>query len=150
MLRLWIPTVFCSFKTNNETTLTTERSVRLLGPGVKSEHLTAFPTHDKETNSEVTVMPECFFELVSILQCTTMNQTAAEAINKDRRYGNESAELVRSPPSCMLSHDSGAGILCHWVIDDGSRKKQGGRISLSDLSHTHRTVSGFTNVWHWL
>lgn len=53
-----------------------------------------------------------------------MNQTAAKAINKERHYGNESVELVRSLSMCMLSHDLGQGI-CHTVLIEGYIKEGG-------------------------
>lgn len=107
--------------TNKEATLTCEGSAQVFRTRL-GVNVSAFPTYEREINAEIAVMPECFFEPVSIFAGRTMNQTAAKAINKERHYGNESVALVRSFSSCMLSHDSGQGFSAARLIE-GSIKE---------------------------
>lgn len=94
-------------QTKRPTTLVTERSARLARTG---SALTAPPSGsrrgDKCRNYSHAWACVCVLTCFNFAE-HTMNQTPAKAINKERHYGNERVELVRSPPSCMLSHDSG-------------------------------------------
>ena len=131
--------------TNKETTLMTERSDRLRGPGWK---LTSPPSNlwqgDKCRNYSHAWV---FFWTCFNFAVHTMNQTAAEAINKDRHYGNESVELVRSPSLRMLSHDSGQGFSVTWVID-GSIKGRGAELAYP-ICHTQACAGkeGKESLW---
>lgn len=82
----------------------------------------------------------------------TMNQTAAKAINKERHYGNESVELVRSLSSHMLSHDSGQGF-CATGLIEGNIKEWGAEL-LYLICHTQTCWQKKENcLWttlHWV
>lgn len=116
---LWIPTV-----TNKETTLMTAGSAPSAQATVEAS-ASAFQLMTKEMNAKKSDSHrQVFFWTHFKFAGHTMNQTAAKAINKERHYGNESVELVRSLSLRMLSHDSGQRFSPTLLIE-GSIKEWG-------------------------
>lgn len=64
-------------------------------------------------------MPECFsFKASFNFAENTINQTTTKAIIRERHYGNENGELVRSL-SFVLRRDSGQGFSADALIEGG-------------------------------